>query len=148
MTEWLSPSGEILDHDDLLVMLSREGADVHVGSDSHLVGGEWLFATAVCVYLNGQGGSFCYRRKRFPKSQFRNLYDRLMQETTLSILAAEEMKTLTEKKVTIHADVAISDTPSSKYRGQVENFVRSMGFPVLTKPESWASSSIADKKAR
>jgi predicted RNase H-related nuclease YkuK (DUF458 family) len=71
-----------------------------------------------------------------------------MQETTLSVLAAEEIKTLTEKKVTIHADVALSDTASSRYKKHVESFVKSMGFPVLTKPESWASSSIADRKAR
>lgn len=148
MTDWLNPSSEKLTHEDLLAMLSREEAEVHVGSDSHLIGGEWLFATAVCVYVDGRGGSFCYRRKKSPKSQFRSLYDRLMQETTLSILAAEEIKSLTDKRVTIHADVAFSDTASSKYRGQVESFVRSMGFPVLTKPQSWASSSIADKKAR
>lgn len=148
MTDWLNPSGENLTHDELLEMLSRNEAEIHVGSDSHLVGGEWLFATAVCVYVNGKGGSFCYRRKKSPKAQFRSLYERLMQETTLSILAAEEIKSLTDKKVTIHADVALSNTASSKYRGQVESFVRSMGFPVLTKPESWASSSIADKKAR
>lgn len=148
MTDWLNPSGKELTNDELLKMLSREGAEIHVGSDSHLIGGEWLFATAVCAYVDGHGGSFCYRRKKFPKAQHRNLYERLMQETTLSILAAEDIRSLTDKKVTIHADIAFSDTASAKYRKQVESFVRAMGFPVLTKPQSWASSSIADKKAR
>jgi predicted RNase H-related nuclease YkuK (DUF458 family) len=147
MNEWLSPSGDEMDGESVLQMLNREG-EIHVGSDSHLVGGMWLFATAVCVYNEGKGGAFCYRRVKFPKASFKGLYDRLMQETTLSILAAEEIKTLVEKRVTIHADVATSDTASSRYRGQVESFIKSMGFPVVTKPESWASSSIADKKAR
>ena len=147
MSEWLTPSGDEMSEEDFLHMLNREG-EIHVGSDSHLVGGMWLFATAACVYNEGKGGAFCYRRVKFPKVAFKGLYDRLMQETTLSILAAEEIKSVVDKRVTIHADVALSDTASSRYKGQVESFVRSMGFPVVTKPESWASSSIADKKAR
>ena len=148
MASWLDARGDPVVLDEFVQSLNRESGELHVGSDSHSTGDDWLFATAVCVYVEGKGGCFYYRRSRFRKDSFPNLFDRLMKETTLSILAAEEIREITGKSVTIHADVATSSSVSSKYKGAVVSYVEAMGFPVVTKPDSWASSSIADKKAR
>ena len=148
MVDWLDARGAPVNPVEFVQSLNRESGELHVGSDSHSTGEDWLFATVVCVYVEGRGGSFYYRRSRFRKESFPNLFDRLMKETTLSILAAEEIREITGKNVTIHADVATSTSLSSKYKGAVVSYVEAMGFPVVTKPDSWASSSIADKKAR
>lgn len=148
MNEWLSASGDVVTTEQFIATLIKDGGELHVGSDSHMIAGEWLFATAACIYFEGAGGTFYYRKSREQKSTFNSLYSRLLHETTLSIFAAEEIKLLTNKRVTIHADVALSNSPSAKFRGQLTSYVSGMGFSILTKPDSWASSSIADRKAR
>jgi len=117
MNEWLSASGDVVTTEQFIVTLIKDGGELHVGSDSHMIAGEWLFATAACIYFEGTGGTFYYRKSREQKSAFSSLYSRLLHETTLSIFAAEEIKLLTNKRVTIHADVALSNSPSAKFRG-------------------------------
>lgn len=148
MSEWLSASGDKIDEKLFRDTLLDREADIHVGSDSHYIGGEWIFATVVCAYKEGRGGNFFYRRRRMPKGFFKSLYDRMLQEVSLSLEAAEELRTSIERDPKIHLDINTSKTASSKFYGRLMNYVQSMGYEAKVKPDAWASSSIADKKAR
>lgn len=148
MSDWLTAQGETVNQTTLLDVLGDVDASVHIGSDSHYIGGEWVFATVVCAYRDGRGGNFFYRRKRLPKSSFRSLYDRLMQEVSYSLEAAEEVKTMISRDPAIHLDVNWENTATAKLMPQLTSYVRAMGYEAKVKPEAWASSSIADKKAR
>lgn len=150
LDRWLNSEGMPVTQEEMLKALNSSSGKLHVGTDSHLFGNEWLFATVACVYTEGKGGRFFYKRNKFARNTLQNLYDRLMKEATLSIFAAEEIKTLMNKDVTIHADVSDESktNSSSKYKVALVKYVRAMGFSVITKPDSWASSSIADRKAR
>jgi predicted RNase H-related nuclease YkuK (DUF458 family) len=72
----------------------------------------------------------------------------MMQEVCFSIEAAEELKSVVNRDPKIHLDVNTEVTATSKFSGRLANYVKSMGYEPMVKPESWASSSIADKKAR
>lgn len=153
--QWLNSKGKPVSFEEIMKDVEKENAQIHVGSDSHLIGGKWLFATALCVYVPGNGGTFYYKREKFLRDEFKTLYDRIMKETTLSILAAEEVKEIAftdyendNVEIVIHADVAVCDTESAKYHAIVKGFVSSMGYDILTKPNAWASSSVADKVSR
>ena len=148
MSEWLTASGDKIDERIFMETLLDREADIHVGSDSHYIGGEWIFATVVCAYKQGKGGNFFYRRKRLPKNVFKSLYDRMMQEVCFSLEAAEELRTTIERDPKIHLDVNTGATASSKFLGRLTSYVQSMGYEAKVKPDAWASSSIADKKAR
>jgi predicted RNase H-related nuclease YkuK (DUF458 family) len=145
---WLNSRGEVVSFDSVLSEVSREGAEIHIGSDSHLIGGKWIFATALCVYFPRMGGTFFYQKSKFQREEFRTLYDRIMKETTLSILTAEEIKEHMSVDIVIHSDVAICDTESAKYHSLVKGYVSAMGYEILVKPNAWASSSVADKVSR
>lgn len=145
---WLNSHGQVVSLDSLIKEASKEGAQIHVGSDSHLVGGKWIFATAVCIYFPQSGGTFFYRRSKHSRNEFRTLYDRLMKETTLSIMAAEEIKDFLDTDIVIHSDVATCDTESAKYHTMVKGYVSAMGYEILVKPNAWASSAVADKVSR
>lgn len=148
MNDWLAANGEMIEEGVLRETLLDREADIHVGSDSHYIGGEWIFATVICAYKKGKGGNFFYRRKKLPKGNFKSLYDRLMQEVCFSLEAAEELKGIVDRDPKIHLDVNTSVTATSKFSGRLANYVQSMGYEAKVKPEAWASSSIADKKAR
>jgi predicted RNase H-related nuclease YkuK (DUF458 family) len=152
---WLNSKGKIVSFETVMSDALRKGVQLHVGSDSHLIGGKWLFATVLCVYTPGSGGTFYYRREKFLRNEFKSLYDRLMKETTLSILAAEELKDVaiseyntSNLEIVIHSDVATCDTESAKYHTIVKGYVSSMGYDILVKPNAWASSAVADKVSR
>lgn len=147
-SSWLSSRGQAISLEELLQEASKESAQIHVGSDSHLVGGKWIFATAVCIYFPQSGGTFYYRRSKHPRTEFRTLYERLMKETTLSIMAAEEIKEFLDVEIVIHSDVATCDTESAKYHAMVKGYVSAMGYEILMKPNAWASSAVADKVSR
>jgi len=146
--DWLTASGEKIEERAFIDALLDKEADLHVGSDSHYIGGEWIFATVVCAYKQGKGGNFFYRRKKLPRGLFKTLYDRMMQEVCFSLEAAEELKAVIEREPKIHLDVNTGPTASSKFLGRLTSYVQSMGYEAKVKPEAWASSSIADKKAR
>jgi predicted RNase H-related nuclease YkuK (DUF458 family) len=146
--EWLTAGGNTVTTATFEEVLSDTSASIHVGSDSHYIGGEWIFATVVCAYREGKGGNFFYRRRRLPKSAFRNLYDRLMQEVSFSIEAAEELKASVKREPSIHLDVNWQTTATARLMPMLTSYVKSMGYDTKVKPDAWASSSIADKKAR
>lgn len=148
MSDWLTAQGESVSSDTLASVLTDTTASVHVGSDSHYIGGEWIFATVVCAYRDGRGGNFFYRRRRLPKSSFRSLYERLMQEVSYSLEAAEEVKSSFSREPSIHLDINWANTATAKLMPQLTSYVRAMGYEAKVKPDAWASSSIADKKAR
>jgi len=148
MSDWLTASGERIDERVFKETLLDREADIHVGSDSHYIGGEWIFATVVCAYKEGKGGNFFYRRKKLPKGVFKSLYDRIMQEVYFSLEAAEELKETISRDPKIHLDVNSAKTATSKFYGSLTSYVQSMGYEARVKPDAWASSSIADKKAR
>jgi len=83
-----------------------------------------------------------------PRSSFRSLYDRLMQEVSYSLEAAEEVKLMISRDPAIHLDVNWENTATAKLMPQLTSYVRAMGYEAKVKPDAWASSSIADKKAR
>lgn len=145
---WHNSFGESVDEAFVMEQIKKSNGEIHVGSDSQASGDFWIFATAICIYKPGKGGSFFYAREKFNRNEYLSLYDRLLKETTLSILAAEVIKENTGKNVVIHSDVSKEETESSKYLNQITGFIRGMGYNCLVKPNAWASSSVADRKTK
>ena len=121
---------------------------IYVGTDSHSYGQDWLFATVVCCYTPGSGGRFYTQRACFPKEKFRILADRLFYEAFLSVEIAQEIEEITGRKAEVHVDISLKDTKSSKFYNSISSYVIGMGYDVSCKPESWASSCVADRQAR
>jgi predicted RNase H-related nuclease YkuK (DUF458 family) len=145
---WSKEKKEFDRFDEMLKDVNNPDVFVYVGTDSHSYGNEWLFATVICCHVPGHGGRIYKKRLKFSKNAFQTLYDRLLHEVYLSIEIAQEIEKLTGKKPQVHVDIAKQGTKSAKFYSNITSYVLGMGFMVTCKPDSWASSSIADRYAR
>lgn len=146
---WMSPDGQQSQIDDVVNEISDD-CKVFVGTDSQLVAGQWQLATAICIYWEGKGGKFFYKKNKLSRSSFKSLEDRLMREVYESVMTAEQIKSQKPNvNVKIHADIASDpDSRSSKMAKAAKSYISGMGYEPTIKPDAWASSSIADKFTR
>lgn len=145
---WLEHSGNVAADDDFLSTISNKENDLYVGTDSHSFGEHWLFATVICCHKPGNGGRYFTKRIRIIKNNLKTLADRLLHEAHLSIEAAQEVENLTGRKPKVHVDVSKKGTNSARFHVSVTSYVKGMGYDVTSKPDSWASSCVADRNAR
>lgn len=145
---WVDQSGSHINEDELKCIVLDKNRNLFIGTDSHSFGNFWLFATVICCYVPGSGGRFFTKRIRISKNEIKTLVDRLLHEAHLSIEAAQEVEKLCDRKPAIHVDVSKRGTMSSKFYTSVTSYVMGMGYEVATKPNSWASSCVADRQAR
>ena len=119
-----------------------------VGTDSVRLGGDFVFANAICVLNNNNfyDRKYFYNRLEEKSESFGNLYDRLLKETSDSIdiacLIKENIKSV---NIEIHVDVNCdSNHMSSRYRNMLVGYVTGCGFLCKVKPDSFVASGIAD----
>jgi len=133
---------------------------VSIGTDSQKVSEfKYKFATVILITTYedlggvkvGRGGMMVYRTfyHEYKASDKEIINERMVFEVSKSIEVAYEISTLLdlyEVKLEIHAD--INPNPiheSNKALQQSVGYILGMGYDFKIKPESWASSSCADK---
>ena len=120
-----------------------------VGTDSQVVSRATVFTTALIAYNVGKGGTIIVHTDKAERMDQGQLRQRLMMETFRSLETAWYLDTKipTESVISIHLDVNDSLTyKSNKYRDELVGLVMGQNFKPLTKPNSWASSSVADSR--
>lgn len=139
--------------DDLVAVMEEEpqhSYEVLVGTDSHSAPGEaeMEFVSAVIIRRVGKGGRYFWKRTR--ERHIHTLRQKIYREATLSfelaraLMEALEDKTMLDYNLEIHVDVGEHGRTRELIDGVVGMIVGS-GFPVKTKPDSYAASSVADK---
>jgi len=128
-----------------------EDSTVFVGCDSHTAKGfqdKYLFAIAICI-LSKNGNTYFYSRGVHVK-KFQSLQERLTEEVAFSVdVASRLMKLLPNKKITLHADSNVdAKHKSAKFTDIFRNWAQGIGCDFASKPDAWASSSIADKHSK
>ncbi len=146
--KWRRPDGESVSVNEIEEILNDKTLEIYVGSDSHILGGNCVFATVIAAWNPGRGGRFLYSRESSKGSDFFHLHKRLTEETIRSIAVASELRDEYGRDVEIHLDLNTSKYKSSKYAKELSAMVTASGFRCQMKPDSWASSSLADKSAR
>lgn len=148
--KWFDPSGNSFTFSEIVekVHASKKECEIHVGSDSHIIGSRLILAVAICIYKPGKGGTYFFSRTISPRKQSRNLGLRLNEEVAASIFVAEALS-LQAQNIFVHADVSSNPKHKSfKYAHQICSFIKGMGYTFKIKPDSWASSSVADSHAK
>ncbi len=154
---WMSPSDarvrnldEIIEH-----IKSLDNHSIYVGCDSHAAKGaknKYLFAIAICVISkenNSKGNRYFYSRGVFSRT-FSSLKERLTQEVAFS---AEIASLLTSKlpsiDITLHADSGSDNkAKSAQFTETFRQWAIGIGCKFASKPDAWASSSIADRHSK
>ena len=152
-----SPTMGKLDFDqvvDEIVRIMEEDPhtryEIVVGSDSHSSPGEMDFVTAVIIHRVGKGGRYFWKRIRE-----RNIYtlrQKIYREALLSFELAKDLmeelerRTMLDYNLEIHVDVGRNGR-TRELIDEVVGMIMASGFPVKTKPDSYAASCVADKHA-
>ena len=146
---WLDPNGN---HKELLEIVEKinGSCEVSVGSDSQLLSDAWMFATVVCLYWPGHGGTYFFTRGKKEKTSFSSLGERLMSEVYSSVMIADQIRQLRpDLKINVHADIASNPVnKSNRFAKIAESYITGMGFCPSIKPNEWAAASVADKLTR
>lgn len=161
MFEWFTASGEHIFWSEIcnvVTYVSNNDPEhqVVVGCDSHIKSNKTTFVVAVCLVSSCLGYERLYFYGKTIKDNTTDFYSRIFQEVNGATLVALSLKeysssSLQKANITIHLDVSSSEkkTRTAKYSNDLTAFVKANGFnDVQIKPNSWASSSIADKHTK
>ncbi|MBC8048444.1 MAG: hypothetical protein H7Y00_16715 [Fimbriimonadaceae bacterium] len=120
---------------------------VCIGSDSQVYGRNIEFGTVIVFLREGRGGFMYIANER--STQRMTMKERLLNEVSLSIQIAYELCDMLDEfnvDLEVHADINTNPHfQSNTALHEAMGYILSMGFVFKAKPESFASSSCANK---
>lgn len=138
--------------DEVRETLEREIAagnklKVCIGSDSQVYGKVIEFGTVIVFLREGRGGFMLIANES--STQRMSLKERLLHEVSRSIEIAYELCNLLDEydvDLEVHADINTNPNfQSNTALQEAMGYILSMGFVFRAKPDSFASSSCANK---
>jgi predicted RNase H-related nuclease YkuK (DUF458 family) len=153
--KWRKLNGAIIEQpikEAVLDTIVRETAagnrlKVCIGSDSQVYGHIIEFGTVIVFLREGRGGFMYIANER--KSQRMTLKERLLYEVSKSIEVAYELCDLLDQfdvDLEVHADINTNPHfQSNTALHEAMGYILSMGFVFKAKPDSFASTSCANK---
>ena len=128
-----------------------------IGTDSQNFN-DTKVVVAIAIYTEGKGGKFFYEVSRI--NRISNIKQKLHMETSMSLQYAEDLINELEDvyietgilysdyaSIGIHVDAGYNG-PSGTVIPEVIGWVKSMGYDVAVKPESFVASTIADRVSK
>jgi uncharacterized protein len=145
-TKWKTLNNEpIEDITEFVSEAIKAGQPLHIGTDSLQTGRYTQFVTVVVILNPPHGGRVAYLREVMPK--IASLRKRLNDEVWRSVGVAMEMPEIAD--LTVHIDANTEQKHmSSRYLQELVGLVVGQGFKALWKPDSWASTHVADHIVR
>ena len=127
---------------------SKNKGKIYIGSDSYVQKQNCIFCCAIVLHgAEGQsGGRYYYHRFLTHKNNFPSMTTRITHEVQKSIeIGMEVGQECPNVKVELHLDINNDKRMSSqKMVESMTGWVKGLGFDCKIKPDSWASSKIAD----
>jgi len=148
---WFTGSGNSIEECAMLDIIDdyiNLGGKVFVGTDSHLSYKSCTFATAICLHgaKGAMGGRYFFKKNRKNSSSLKVLRYRILQEVKQSIdVSLCLLEKYPDADIEVHVD--IGQTAKSETRvfvDTVNGWLSGVGFQCRIKPDSWASSAVAD----
>lgn len=144
-------SGEDISFNDFLKLvkdLEKYELNLYIGTDSQEYDETVTVATCIAFYKSGAEKSYIfYFRDRLPRSIFPNLKSRMTMEAFQSVQVAMELGEFYSGNIELHLDIGSNEKRSKTFlfKNELEQLVTSQGYKCEVKPNSWASSTLADK---
>jgi uncharacterized protein len=143
--------GTELSYEDFLLKLkdlSEIGLNVYLGTDSQIVKGKISIVTSICLYKHGiPKNQVFYIKRKLDKKRFPTLRSRMLLEAYSSLETALELDPLIDGSLTVHLDIGsdLKKNKTAKLSKELKIMFECQGFGCEIKPNSWASSSVADR---
>ena len=110
-----------------------------------------IFVTVVAFHDNDKRiGKYFYKKLKIENLEYRNLKTKITEEVNLSVQAAQKINELSPStKIELHVDIGKNkENKTRTMMTTVSGWVTGMGYDLKIKPDSWASSSIADNHTK
>lgn len=143
--------GEEISYNEFIKLakdLENDGLNLYIGTDSQEFYDTVTVVTCIAFYAPGiPKSSIFYFKDRIPRKSVPNLKSRMTMEAFQSVQVAMEMGEIYSGEIEVHLDIGYSEKRSKTFlfRKELEQLVESQGYRCEIKPNSWASSTIADK---
>lgn len=152
---WKTFNGSVIDlplKEAVRAAIIREHSEGHrlkvcIGSDSEVRGKHIDFASVIVFLREGKGAFMFINKSRITRKM--SIKERMIEEVSMSIQVAYELCSLFDEydiELEVHAD--INTDPQFKSNVALKEamgYILGMGFQFKAKPDSFASSSCADK---
>ena len=152
---WLTGNGKKISFEEILSIIkeyTKKGANVYIGCDSQKSRTDCVFATSICLHgaKEQSGGIYFYKRNSKLADEFPTIMLRVLHEVEMTInlgnLLTEEIPNI---NIELHLDINPKESAyTNKFVNMLAGYTRGSGFKYKLKPESWASSSVADKHSK
>lgn len=143
--------GEEISYNDFIKLakdLENDGLNLYIGTDSQEFYDTVTVVTCIAFYKSGiPKSSIFYFKDRVSRKSFPNLRSRMTMEAFQSVQVAMEMGEIYSGEIEVHLDIGYSEKRSKTFlfKKELEQLVESQGYKCETKPNSWASSTLADR---
>lgn len=127
----------------------KAGYQIIVGTDSQKIKkGVYDFVSALIIHRIGYGGIYFWKRQIYDKKM--SLKERIYREATMSLQTSENFvdffKTngIAKYNIEIHVDIG-KKGETRELITEVTGMIRSSGYEIKIKPESYGASKVADR---
>lgn len=124
------------------------GYSTFIGTDSQHCKMHVSIVTSICFHNTTIGGSkIFYIKEKKSKSLYPTLRSRMLDEAYRSVEVAIELDKILNGQLTVHLDIGddVIKNKTSKFNKELQMLVKGQGFDCAIKPDSWASTTVADK---
>lgn len=129
---------------------SKENYQIIVGTDSQKLksGTGYDFVSALVVHRLGHGGIYFWRRELYEKTV--SLKERMYREALMSLEVSEGFVELLRSNgisrfnIQIHIDIGKNGQTRDLIQ-EITGMIRSSGYDVKIKPDSFGASKVADR---
>lgn len=153
-SHWIIPGGNQINSEnfkkEVKDLISR-GSNVYVGTDSMIKGKDCIFVTVVAFHNNeNRIAKYFYKKINTDMNDYKNLTNKINEEVNLSVQAAQKINEISpDTPIELHVDIGKNkENKTRSMMSSVTGWVTSMGYEIKIKPDSWASSSIADNHTK
>ena len=149
---WHTGNGDQIGFEEILLEIKgyiKSGGKIFIGTDSQIKGDSIVFASAICLhgsFKDRKYATYFFSKSRLEREEYSALRYRIMQEVQRSIdLAISLIEKYPSADVEVHVDVGLTKKSATrKYVDTINGWLKGMGIGCKMKPDSWASSAIAD----
>ncbi len=147
---WYDADGEPQDISRIkkeVVNYSEKGGIIFVGADSMLDSKVCVFAAVIAFHDKDQDiAKYYYKKIKSKEAKYKDVKLKILEEVNLAIQCAHFIVSFCpQANLELHVDISTKRTNlTSRFYNLVKGWVSGLGFNLKVKPESWASSSIAD----
>lgn len=123
--------------------------NIYIGTDSKIVKDQVVLVSAICFHKPGASGRIFYLKEKVSRKKCNTLRTRMLLEAYRSLEVAMIIDEYYVNHLEIHLDIGSTiKSKTSAYEQELTNLIVSQGYNCVIKPDSWASSSVADKVSR